>query len=83
MTGWEAHALCKGLPYDFMFPTEQYAEDQNKTYCRPCPVREQCLNYALDNNIHHGIFGGTSANERRRMRRQIIRDQRQLKAATA
>jgi WhiB family redox-sensing transcriptional regulator len=30
---------------------------------------EDCLEHALANNEHHGIWGGTSERERRRIRR--------------
>jgi WhiB family redox-sensing transcriptional regulator len=30
-------------------------------------VKDQCLNYALDNRIDHGVWGGTSERERRRI----------------
>lgn len=42
--------------------------DQAKKVCRDCPVKEPCLAYALANRIEHGVWGGTSARERRRMR---------------
>lgn len=34
---------------------------------RVCPVREQCLQYALDSRHLHGVWGGTTENERRAM----------------
>ena len=38
--------------------------------CRGCVVREDCLEYALQNGEKFGIWGGMSERERRRIRRQ-------------
>jgi WhiB family transcriptional regulator, redox-sensing transcriptional regulator len=38
--------------------------------CRDCPVQALCLEYALDNRIDHGVWGGASERERRRIARQ-------------
>ncbi len=41
-----------------------------KNYCfgenrkNPCPIRTQCLWYAVDQDIDHGIWGGMSHRER-------------------
>jgi WhiB family redox-sensing transcriptional regulator len=37
--------------------------------CDSCPVRAQCLQFALETNQEAGIWGGTSEEERRRLRR--------------
>jgi WhiB family redox-sensing transcriptional regulator len=41
--------------------------------CADCPVRQSCLEYALANRIDHGVWGGCSERERRRIlkRRRI------------
>ena len=40
-----------------------------KEVCRGCVVREDCLEFALDNGEKFGIWGGMSERERRRLRR--------------
>jgi WhiB family redox-sensing transcriptional regulator len=39
-------------------------------------VRAKCLEYALDNDLDHGIFGGTTEPERRKLRRRTRADRR-------
>jgi len=41
-----------------------------KRVCESCPVREECLKYAMDNDERFGIWGGLSERERRRLRKQ-------------
>ena len=40
---------------------------------KTCPVTEPCLEYALEHRIDHGVWGGASERERRRIlkRRRI------------
>ncbi|HWW54027.1 MAG TPA: WhiB family transcriptional regulator [Acidimicrobiales bacterium] len=38
--------------------------------CIECPVKGRCLEYALRNRIDHGVWGGTSERERRRILRR-------------
>ena len=45
-----------------------------KAVCRGCPVRAECLRYAMQTAQDHGIWGGTTDEERRVARRgQIAR----------
>lgn len=62
--GWMGEAACKGVDPDLMFldGAEQHAA---KRVCRPCPVRFECLAYALDNRVEWGVWGGKTERERR------------------
>ena len=65
---WRARALCRTAPNrDVFFPRrgENLATEAARAVCAGCPVREPCLNYALDHNIKNGVWGGTSERERR------------------
>lgn len=41
-----------------------------KAVCSRCPVKEQCLQWALDTNERHGIWGGKTDDERRSLKRR-------------
>ena len=45
-----------------------------KAVCDQCPVKAPCLQFALETNQDSGIWGGTSEEERRRLRRAWLRD---------
>lgn len=47
-----------------------------KTVCVECPVRQECLEYAITTNQEYGIWGGTSEEERRVLRRKWRQEQR-------
>jgi WhiB family transcriptional regulator, redox-sensing transcriptional regulator len=37
-----------------------------KSLCHGCTVKAQCLQYALENRIDHGVWGGQGPRQRRR-----------------
>ena len=43
--------------------------DVARKVCSDCPVKSPCLEYALEHRIDHGVWGGTSERERRRILR--------------
>jgi len=65
---WMAAALCatEGRNAEF-FVVRGQDDRPAKAVCARCPVRDDCLGYALDNGIAYGIWGGTSARERSRL----------------
>lgn len=60
-------ALCREYPELNWFPERGKPAEQQRAVCRRCPVSDECLGYALGDN--HGIWGGTSARERRKLRK--------------
>ena len=69
---WRVEASCRHTDPDLFFPigTTGPAIDhiaQAKAVCGACPVQAPCLEYALLNRIDHGVWGGTSERERRRI----------------
>lgn len=67
---WTEHAACRGLNPELFFPERGASTREAKEVCRGCVVREQCLEFALQNGEKFGIWGGLSERERRRIRRQ-------------
>lgn len=65
---WWTLAACAGIAPDLFFPGQGEDAAAAKAVCESCPVRTECLDYALDNAEKHGIWGGKSERERRRIR---------------
>ncbi|RFZ41381.1 Transcriptional regulator WhiB2 [Mycobacterium marinum] len=66
---WKAQALCAQTDPDAFFPEKGGTTRPAKRVCLSCPVRKQCLDYALDHDERFGIWGGFSERERRRLKR--------------
>jgi WhiB family redox-sensing transcriptional regulator len=66
---WQNFANCLGVDPDLFFPERGASTKEAKAVCRACVVREDCLEYALENSEKFGIWGGLSERERRRLRR--------------
>lgn len=73
--GWQADAACLGLDAEMFHPDPDNDADAlpAKAICAQCPVSEVCLDYALARNEKDGVWGGTTARERRRMIRSARR----------
>lgn len=73
---WQAHAACQGTGPEVFFPErgQQYSTVRiAKAICARCPVRAQCLNFAVETGQKYGIFGGLTERERRKHRRARLR----------
>ena len=70
---WRHRAACLTEDPELFFPVGntgpalQQIEDAKKI-CQSCAVKDQCLNWALDAGQDHGVWGGTSEDERRAIR---------------
>jgi WhiB family transcriptional regulator, redox-sensing transcriptional regulator len=68
---WQEYASCRGLDPDLFFPERGGDTRSAKAVCDGCPVRAECLDYALTPPVEKfGIWGGMSERERRRIRSQ-------------
>ena len=78
---WRDFSACRDTNPDLFFPVgttgpaiEQI--EQAKAVCRECPVQTACLEFALVTNQDSGVWGGTSEEERRKLRRAWVARQR-------
>jgi WhiB family redox-sensing transcriptional regulator len=78
---WRDRASCRDTNPDLFFPvgTTGPAIEQiesAKAVCRECQVQSACLEFALMTNQDSGVWGGTSEEERRKLRRAWVARQR-------
>lgn len=73
--GWHTWALCGGMPFSAFFgaanderPTMKRSEiSAARAVCAGCPVKRECLQWALERREQFGVWGGTSGRQRARM----------------
>jgi WhiB family redox-sensing transcriptional regulator len=66
---WMADGSCRDYPSALFFPRDGQGVIVAQQICATCPVSTECLRYALDHHIDHGVWGGRSERERRRLAR--------------
>jgi len=81
-TNWRSAAACLLADPDLFFPISSAGPAERqiaraKKICAGCPVRQECLEFALSHDQAYGIWGGTTPEDRQRDRR------RKRRAATA
>jgi WhiB family transcriptional regulator, redox-sensing transcriptional regulator len=74
-SNWRAAAACLNADPDLFFPVSGAGPSraevtQAKAFCRHCPVQGECLEFAEANAPIYGIWGGTTLEERQRVRRR-------------
>ncbi len=78
---WRDGAACLGTDPELFFPigTTGFAVEQierAKAVCAKCDVVHQCLRYALDTDQETGVWGNTSEDERRALKRRANQSKR-------
>ncbi len=78
---WRDLATCRFADVEMFFPIGDSDEAEEavtaaKAMCRTCPVRIACLEFALETRQVDGIWGGTTEDERRRLRRGWVAGRR-------
>lgn len=64
---WRTHGACQAVDPEVFFPAPSQPADTAVAYCRTCPVQGACLAWALEVGDCHGVWGATTARERRAM----------------
>jgi WhiB family transcriptional regulator, redox-sensing transcriptional regulator len=78
---WRHRGACgDAQDPDLFFPADDSRPTHRKTneakaVCRRCPVQEQCGQWALESGQEHGVWGGLSERDRRKLlgRRRAVR----------
>ncbi len=72
---WKNYAACAPYPHEMFFPAGDADErtiERARAICSICRVSEDCIAYALETNQRSGIWGGTTEEERRSLRRRWL-----------
>ena len=64
---WHSKRNCANVSKEIFFPTVKGQAKKAIAICMACSVRDECLKYALDNNIEFGIWGGKTEKERKKL----------------
>ena len=67
---WRAGAACRNLDTEIFFPDSEADAGPALSVCATCPVRNECLDWAIATRQHDGVWGGTTESERKRIRRR-------------
>ncbi|MFG1976973.1 WhiB family transcriptional regulator [Nonomuraea fuscirosea] len=81
---WPKRAACIGVPLYVLYPEDRSARRDEKRprfnkakarkVCAPCPVRQECLDWALRSNDTEGVHGGLMPDEQVAERRRRVRN---------
>lgn len=63
---WFEGAACSGMDPDVWFPEEKSGVHEARIVCVRCPVKKRCYQYAVDNHIHDGVWGGINFTKSKR-----------------
>jgi WhiB family redox-sensing transcriptional regulator len=81
LPNWRDVAACRDTDPDLFFPVGSTGPaidqiDAAKQVCDSCPAKQPCLEFALMSNQDSGVWGGTSEDERRKLRRAWVKSRR-------
>lgn len=70
---WFEDAECREADPEAFFPQVGQQAEPAIAICRRCPIREDCLTWAIENDQNQGVWGGVSERQRWRLRSQMMR----------
>lgn len=67
---WRQRAACRDVDPELFFPPlgDRYAAADAREVCARCPVRDACLEWAMDAGVEYGVWGGLTGHERKALR---------------
>jgi len=68
--GWYKDGLCRNHPTKMWYQYDAIKDRAAKKICLRCPVRPECLQYALENH-ETGVWGGLNDLDRKRLVRKF------------
>ena len=68
---WVVFSACRDKDPDIFFPDDRKETREAIAICGTCPVRSECLEYAIEADIRFGVWGGLSDKQRRRLIRTL------------
>lgn len=68
---WRSRGVCAQVGGDTWFPERGGSTTEAKKVCQGCPVKDECLEWAISNDERFGVWGGVSERERRVLKRQL------------
>jgi WhiB family redox-sensing transcriptional regulator len=82
---WRNAARCREIDPELFFPVGESVDahmqaETAKAICRTCPVTEACAQWAIDNRMDSGVWGGLDETQLRNIRRHRNPAQRRLPA---
>ena len=69
---WRTESACAGKDPTIFFPDVGEPAIEARQICEPCPVRVECLDFAVSTGEVDGVWGGLSPKERRSLRRRRV-----------
>lgn len=68
---WQGSARCRGLDSDQFFVRGSAQARHAIRVCERCTVRVECLQYAIENGVDFGVWGGMTERQRRAYQRRL------------
>jgi WhiB family redox-sensing transcriptional regulator len=65
---WQQYGACRGESIETFVPSLGGSFNRARELCRGCQVRQECLDFAMADDEVVGMWGGTTAAERRKLR---------------
>ena len=86
-TEWQERAACLTINTTIFFPySTGYHEkpgstawDRARAVCKVCTVRMKCLDFAINNRLGDGMYGGKTPEERNAIRNQRRKELKELR----